>query len=303
MDDTIYFYIPEPMVTFDLNTRLFNRMETCPEHYRDNVKIGAVYGCFPGNIWNGGRVCKGMVSQDQIKYCLDVYNMNEMPVRFTWTNIALEEEHLADPSCNWITRIAENGINEILVNDPKLEEHIRKHYPKYPLISSTTKCLKDIDEINAELEKDYKLVVLDYGFNNDWEKLEQIKHHEKCEILVNAACNPNCPNRAQHYLNLSKGQIDPDHNGDKNVEHCRAFARYFSEIKALPTFVSWEAIEKEYVPRGFRHFKIEGRNSNPLMVMEYYLHYLVKDEFREVEREFLYDGVLKHLMQPFFDIR
>ena len=303
MDDTIYFYIPEPMAIFDLNSRLLNRMHSCPEHYRDNVKIGAVYGCFPGNIWNGGRACRGFASQEEIKHCLKTYETNRMPVRFTWTNVALEEEHLLDPYCNWVTAIGQNGINEILVNDPKLEEYIRENYPEYPIISSTTKCLKNIDAVNEELEKDYKLVVLDYGFNNDWEKLDKIEHPEKCEILVNAACNPNCPKRAQHYLDLSKAQIDPERNGDRGVGMCQAFSRRFADIKQLPSFVSWDAIEQNYIPKGFRHFKIEGRNTNPLIVMEFYLYYLVKDEYRDIEREYLYDGIVQYFSNPFYTIR
>ena len=295
MDNTIYFYIPSFVRLFQVNARLFARMKECPEHYRDNVQIGAVYGCFPSNIWNGGRVFHGTMELSDIQRCIEIFKEWQIPMRFTWTNIALEQEHLSDSLCNWITEKAEDGINEILVNDPKLEAYIREHYPKYPLISSTTKCLSNIEAVNEELEKDYKLVVLDYGFNNDWEKLEQIQHHEKCEILINPACNPHCPFRAQHYLALSKNQLDPSIDGDADVGECRAFNRLFCESKELPAFVSWESIEQEYIPRGFRHFKIEGRTAHPLLVMEVYLYYFVKEEYRDIEREYMYEGALKQL--------
>lgn len=297
MDNTIYFYIPEFVRLFHVNMTLLERMQECPEHYRDNIRIGAIYGCFPGNIWNGGRVSPGLMSQTEIIKGINIHKEFGIPLRFTWTNIALGEEHLLDPLCNWITKEAEDGINEILVNDPKLEEYIREHYPQYPLISSTTKCLSNIDDVNAELEKDYKLVVLDYGFNNDWEKLEQINHHDRCEILVNPACNPHCPFRAQHYLELSKNQLDSSIDGDKEVKDCPTFRRTFYETKELPTFISWHTIETEYIPRGFKHFKIEGRTAHPLLIMEVYLHYFAKEEFRDIEREHLYEGALRQLGQ------
>jgi collagenase-like PrtC family protease len=303
MDDIIYFYIPEFVKLFHVNMTLLERMSQCPAHYRENIKIGAIYGCFPGTIWNGGRVSLGLMPQTDMTRCINFHKEIEMPLRFTWTNIALEEKHFMDPLCNWVTKEAEDGINEILVNDPKLEAYIREHYPQYPLISSTTKCLSNIEAVNAELEKDYKLVVLDYGFNNDWEKLEQINHHEKCEILVNPACNPHCPFRAQHYLALSKNQLDPSIDGDGEVKDCPTFNRRFCEIQELPTFISWKAIETEYIPRGFRHFKIEGRTAHPLLIMETYLHYFAKEEFRDIEREHLYDGALRQLGLSFHNAR
>ena len=73
-----------------------------------------------------------------------------------------------------ITRIAENGLNEIIVNVPVLEDYIRKNYPRYPLISSTVKQIEDRDALLAELEKDYKLVVLDYNWNNRFDELETV---------------------------------------------------------------------------------------------------------------------------------
>lgn len=303
MNNTIYFYIPEPMVLFDINATLMMRMNEAPDHFRDNVQIGAVYGCFPGNIWNGGRVSGGFIEQRAVLHCIDAFRENQTPLRFTWTNVALEEEHYSDPICNWIMRRAQNGINEVLVNDPKLEAYIREHYPDYPIISSTTKCLKDIDAVNEELEKDYKIVVLDYSFNNNWELLDQIKHPEKCEILVNAACNPNCPMRAEHYKALSRAQINTTEDGDAEVTGCGAFNRSYYEIKQLPTFVSWDKIKNEYIPKGFRHFKIEGRNSNPLLVLEFYLYYLVKEEYLEEERSQLLNAAARQFISPYYNIR
>lgn len=125
-------------------------------------------------------------------------------MRYTYTNPLLTREDLSDAYCNFCMKAADNGMNEVLVVSDILEEYIRKNYPGYKINSSTCKELKELDAINEELDKDYQLVVLDYNMNNQFELLEKIKRKDKCEILVNACCIPNCPRRAEHYRTIAK---------------------------------------------------------------------------------------------------
>lgn len=99
--------------------------------------------------------------------------------------------------------MADNGINEILVNSPELEEYLRKTYPKYKFISSTTKCLLNKDDIIKEAEK-YYLTVLDYRKNTDIDFLSSLPNPEKYEILLNAYCDPECNLREHHYNILAR---------------------------------------------------------------------------------------------------
>ena len=73
---------------------------------------------------------------------------------------------MLDTYCNLIMRLADNGMNQVLVNSPVVEQYIRDNYPSFPLISSTTKRITDTKELISELGKDYRLVVLDYDLNN-----------------------------------------------------------------------------------------------------------------------------------------
>ena len=104
--------------------------------------------------------------------------------------------------------IADNGMNEAIVFSPLLEEHIRKHHPNMKITSSTCKQIRDLPTLESELEKDYSLVVLDYNYNNDFDTLAKIPHKEKCEILVNAVCTPNCQRRGEHYRYIGKYQLE-----------------------------------------------------------------------------------------------
>ena len=161
----IYWHLPGFCYFRLLNQVVINLMKDYPDAFREGYRIGSVYGAFPGAIWNGGRVVFGITGKSEIESVLQIYNKRGIPVRFTWTNSLLEEKHLQDTYCNLIMRLADNGLNQVLVNTPVLEEYIRREYPRFPVISSTTKRITEWGGLLGELEKDYFLVVLDYDLN------------------------------------------------------------------------------------------------------------------------------------------
>jgi hypothetical protein len=122
-----------------------------------------------------------------------------IPCRLTSANYQLEAKHLWDIYCNYLLDLFYWEGNSIIVNSPILEEYIRKKYPKYKIISSTTKCLNEKDSALNELKYEYEMVVLDYNFNKDFEFLNNIQNKEKCELLINPVCMPKCPRRKEHY--------------------------------------------------------------------------------------------------------
>lgn len=303
--DKIYFYLPGLAEFFDVHVVLYNRMKAFPDHYYDNIEIGGIFGCVPGALWNGGRISQGIVDGKGLETMLKWHWDTKIPIRWTWTNQILEPKDLKDPYCNWATLAGHNGLNEVLVNNDMMENFIRENYPLYPLISSTTKRLNNIDDLNNELKKDYKLVVIDYDFNNDWDMLKKIKHPEKCEILINAVCNPKCPIRKRHYELISKLQKGMDEQvyeelkKDFPQEHmCTAQTRLPYQVKQLPTFISREDLYGKYYDAGFRHFKIEGRGMCPTTPIEWYLYYMVKPEWQDVERDHLHEAMESVLANP-----
>jgi len=180
-----------------------------------------------------------------------------------------------------------------------LEEYVRKNYPKMHIISSTCKCIKGVEGINAELEKDYAMVVLDYNMNNKFEELEKITDKDRCEILVNALCAPNCPARAAHYKLISENQkiiakSMRDPNGQAaplkpwDFKGCKG-GRNMYAITNSCNYVSPDDIWEKYVPMGFKHFKLEGRTDSIFNVIEVYCHYLIKPEYQGKVRFMLYD--------------
>ena len=160
---SIKYHIPDFLRHFKLNMILADYMRKYPDRFYDDVKIGSVYGTFPTSLWNGGRYFEGKTDDRVIAAVIQQFNARGIPLRFTFTNPLLKKEHLSDEFCNKVLKMADNGMNEVIVFSPLLEEYIRKHYPRYRLTSSTCKQITDENELKAELEKDYSLVVLDYN--------------------------------------------------------------------------------------------------------------------------------------------
>lgn len=282
----INFYLPNIIEFSKLNLTLWNLMKEKPEWFEDNITIGAVYGTFCDAIWNGGRVLNNIYSEEDILFCLQEYESRQIPVRFTWTNTKIEEEHLKDDFCNWIMKTADNGFNEVVINSSLLEEYIRKEYPDYKIISSTTKCLLNKDEIKEEVSK-YYLTVLDYRKNKDFAFLKDLTKN-KVEILLNPSCPLSCKRRKQHYNFLSELQLNMT---DKDFSCNIIWNNFYDNLEKNSAVISKEEFYKHYISLGFTHFKIEGRSNHPVDVIESYIYYMVKEEYKDKVRNLLLKAI------------
>lgn len=289
---SINFHLPDFCGNYKMNLAFADAIKERPELFYDGVKIASSYGCFPPAAWNGGRAAVGAVRRDFINFIIKEYNSRGIPIRYTFTNPLVTENHLSDPFCNMITEAAANGLNEIIVNVPVLEEYIRKKFPQYPLISSTVKQIEDREQLLCELEKDYKLVVLDYNWNNRFDELEALPRKDKIELLVNSYCTPHCKRRRKHYEFLGEMQFELNRQvfgSERDMMKpipdrqfpCPNTDLNFYDTLAFETHISPEDIYEKYVPMGFENFKIEGRLMHPVNILESYLYYLVKPEHRD----------------------
>ncbi|MCR5802140.1 MAG: hypothetical protein K6G57_07415 [Lachnospiraceae bacterium] len=276
----IYWHLPGFYMFFNLNQVIINLMNTKPDLFRDDYAVGSVYGTFPGAIWNGGRAVFGTTQKSVMESVITTYNRAGVPVRFTWTNSLLEEKHIYDTYCNLIMEVANNGKNQVLVNKPVLEEYLKKTYPDFEYISSTTKRITSVDDIKKELERDYKLVVLDYDLNHDEETLKALEPAaDRIEILVNEICFPGCPRRKDHYEAESRAQLIFD-AGNPFTCHNLKDKPCLAESMKRPAFISADDVAA-YADRGFVNFKIVGRGLPPEMAKESYVYFLAKEDKRD----------------------
>lgn len=288
----VKFHLPGLRRNYPLNVMFLGLLRGHPEFFREGVTIGSCFGEFPTSMWNGGRNSRGdQCDAEYIQMVIKSLNDWGVPVRFTYTNMLLESKDLEDPYCNYCLQEAHNGMNGVILVSPLLEKYVRNQYPRMKITSSTCKQIRGIDGVNEELQKDYDMVVLDYNLNNHFEELEKIEDKSRCEILINAACEPNCPRRGAHYRHISENQI----NMAKNMrlpreqqlplkpwecKYCVGTVQNVHTIKAFSTYVSPEDIWEKYVPMGFKNFKIEGRTDDIFVVLEAYCHYMIKPEYQ-----------------------
>jgi len=55
-----------------------------------------------------------------------------------------------------------------------------------------------------------------------------------------------------------------------------------------PGFIGIREIQDLYLPKGFTHFKIEGRSLGSAMILEFLLYYLTRPEYQLRVREEIY---------------
>lgn len=294
----VRFHLPDFSGRFKLNLLFADMLKQYPHYFRKGVEIASVYGVFPPSMWNGGRPQPGVCDSNYVKAVIKAFNDRGIPLRFTFTNPALEKKHLNDTFCNMVLKLADNGLNEAIVVSPILEEYIRTNFPKYKLTSSTCKRITSPEMLEEELGRDYSIVVVDYDFNNNFEVLSKLPRKEDCELLVNACCEPNCPRRAEHYHTIGLMQIAYNEHlkkypnkpfnantiDTKGLERCPFGQRGVYDIRNLRTHISPDDIWEKYVPMGFEQFKIEGRSSSNLNIAETYMYYMAKPEYRDEAR-------------------
>ena len=301
------FHLPDFAGHFKFNVVFAELLEKRPEYFREGVEIASVYGVFPPSIWNGGRTQGGVCNKNFINTVIKTFNGRGIPLRFTFTNPMLEKKHLNDDFCNMVMHLADNGLNEVIVMSPLLEDYIRKNYPNYKITSSTCKRITDAEQLCSEVEKDYHIVVIDYDLNHDFETLEKIPDKKKCELLVNACCNPNCPMRSEHYKAIGLQQIAysnhvrkypnapfdtkklvAEHPEIQKFADCPCSQRSLFDIVKLKNHISPDEIWGKYIPMGFEQFKLEGRTLETLNLLEHYMYYMIKPECKDQARfEFL----------------
>lgn len=291
----INYHLPSFTEHYSLNLLIIDYIKQHPEYFRYGVRIASVFGGFGGSIWNGGRNVPGEFEPERTKKILKAFNDRGIPLRFTFTNPLVTEQHLNDYACNEIMKMGDNGLNEVIVMSPVLEQYIRENYPGYKITSSTCKQIRDMDALNAELDKNYSLVVLDYNWNNKFDDLALIKDKARCEILVNACCRPAYTRRGDHYRTIGKYQIElcsiaksnlgiSSANIVKEPFPCECMAYDIYKIKDFPTHISPDDIESKYIPMGFSQFKLEGRTIGDINMLEMYVYYLLKPEYMNAAR-------------------
>ena len=127
------FIVPGLYENYRINILFFDYLSQHPEYFIPNLNISAIYGNFPFCTWDGGRAYinnRHHSTVEEIQKLQKIYNYDfGIPMRFIFTNKLIEEQDCYDRFNNLVLSICNNGINEIVVNSPILEQYLRENYP------------------------------------------------------------------------------------------------------------------------------------------------------------------------------
>ena len=288
---TAYYHLPGLFEFYDLYSAFLPLFRGHREYFYDWCEIGSVYGAPADCVWGGGRVGFGEHEPREVLKLMQEYGVSS---RLTFSNSLLCAEHLSDRKCNALCALfgeSKEPRNGVIIHSDILLEYLKKRYPEFYFVSSTTKVLTDFRQFVHELEReDFSFVVPDFRLNKTFDKLNSLSASQKnkVEFLCNECCWFGCTDRKNCYENVSRKNL-----GENCPEHrCKApnagNGYRFSEAMKNPGFISVNDIRNVYLPMGFSNFKIEGRGLGSAVVLEFLLYYMTKPEYQLNVREEIY---------------
>lgn len=277
------FMLPGFYEHYKLYSKILKLVKDHPEYMRENADIYCLYGNIPFCTWDGGRIFPEYQSAtiEEMQEIQHTYNdIFNVKIRFVFTNCLLTQEDCYDTYNNIVLSVFNNSKNEIVVNSPILEEYIRTNYPNYTLISSTTKCITNLNDVKTEINKEqYKLICLDYNLNHNTKLLNGLSEQEKekVELLINPICGPGCPHRKEHYRLNSLFSLS---YGKKYKLRGCAIEEGIFFPSDWPTVIQPEELYTTYISNDFKYFKLEGRTLSDLDNLLTFSKYLIKPEYQ-----------------------
>lgn len=284
-----YFHLPGLFEFYELYKVFLPLFYHHREYFYDWCEIGSIYGSPEDCLWGGGRLGEGNQNSYEVLSLMNQYHISS---RLTFSNSLLQEKHLQYKRCNDLCTLFEKSEVQsgIIIHSDLLLEYLKKKYPRFYFVSSTTKVLTKFGELVDELKKDdFLYVVPDFRLNKV-QQLENLlqKDKDKVEFLCNECCFIGCLERKKCYETVSRQNL-----GEDCLDHvCKApnsqEGYRFSKAMQNSSFISVEDIQNNYLPKGFSQFKIEGRSLGSALVLEFLLYYMVKPEYQIHIREAIY---------------
>jgi hypothetical protein len=258
------------------------------ERFGHRMKIDSVHGA-PGVPWNSGRLSQTPVpSFDGLATAIKQFNDEGIGVFYTFSNHLLEAGDMADPTCNRMLDVVDNGtgLNGVILASELLYDHVKQTHPALKLTASIIKVtmeegLGHVDYYRSMTDRfDSVMIHPDDGLNFDL--LDQLDR-EKMEILVNENCILHCQTRQEHYRRMARQQRTPDRSTnekermDANLKPgCLMPMETLAGRGRSCNFTTREM--KHVYDMGFRRFKLQGRDDSPSFFLYDLLRYTIEPE-------------------------
>lgn len=275
----ITYALPDFTVNLGLNLFFVRLAAQRPEYFMPDVRIGSMYGCFPGCALNGGRAfVREPYSENAIEETFALLDAHGVDARLTLTQMFVDETLLHDAYFERIMRAARGHQVEAIVYADELNEFLKRTHPEMPRILSTTREILDIEAFNRAAQE-YSLVVLNYMLHRNDAFLQAIEQPCKVEVMVNEFCAPGCPHRAEHYRQNSLDQKQGSIRPFSCIQP--ASSAFFEHAEGHPVILTNNDVRRLHDEYGIENFKIVGRGVPFATVLEALVYYLIKPAYRE----------------------
>lgn len=271
---------------FYINVILIQHYKKSPNFFNNNINIKSVQGIFPYSIWAVNN-SQSYISEKKICRVLDFYSQNNISVDLIFDNKYINKDELNDTYSNLILKLAHNKNNSVTLSSPILKSYIEKNYPLYKI--------KVIDESDNFGKKN---IVVAPCYNNT-EKLNNIKYKEDVDLILNPICKSDCKYYDIHRTYMMKEQKE-FYKLYKNEFICPLNSIYnIHTEKNNSNFITIENLNN-YLKKGFINFKIDEQNIlsntniiyNDFDIVEEYIYYLIKPEYKSIIRKSLIKAAL-----------
>lgn len=287
----IFYHLPGLFEFYELYSLFLPLYRNHPEYFYDWCEIGSVYGAPHDCLWGGGRVGYGEADPDKVASLMSEYGISS---RLTFSNSLLGEDELSDIKCNRLCGLFEkNGgiLNGVIITSDLLLDYIKKNYPGFYLVSSTTKVITDPEGLKKELDREeFSFVVPDFRLNKEFEMLDALTGPQKAkvEFLCNECCYFGCTERRKCYENVSRKSLGEPCEDHVCMSPDAKRGYRFSDAMKNPGFIGIDDIRDTYLKMGFTNFKIEGRSLGSAVILEFLLYYMTRPEYQLKVREEIY---------------
>ena len=238
-----YYHLPGLFEFYGLYHTFMPLFRSHREYFYDWCEIGSIYGAPADCLWGGGRAGFGEARPEDVAEMTREYAVS---ARLTFSNSLLREEHLADKKCNSLCTLFEKSgtvQNGVIICSDLLLAYLRKEYPGFYFVSSTTKTLTEFSRFEDELNRaEFRYVVPDFRLNKAYERLNALNEEQKqkVEYLCNECCWYDCPDRKACYENVSRKNL-----GERCADHICASTDAqrgyrFSDAMKSPAFIVME---------------------------------------------------------------
>ncbi len=183
-------------------------LQLCKEIGIENP-FDIAYGA-PRCTWSGGRpsVVSSELTDELLDLYFGTYAEHGVAVALTLSRLVVDPSSYQDVYCKRILDMAARYGAEIILFDDGLADHIRAMHPELRLICSLNRPMSDygssfdgMDEAvyyRALLERYDEVVIRCEYAQSDDRLLALSDVADRCEIIVNQFCVPNCKNVFRH---------------------------------------------------------------------------------------------------------